>query len=115
MKIGKLLALPLLLLLFVPAVVLGQANMAPPTVVLRVNSIDSLIEHVKFLVGLAGQKDAARQIEGLIKTKIGDKGLEGVDSRRPFGLYGRVGKDIQDVTAAVLLPIADEKAFLNLL
>ena len=115
MKVARLLALPLLFLLSAPAMVLGQGTLPPPTVVVRINSIDSLIDHVKFLVGLAGQKDAARQIEGLIKTKIGDKGLEGVDSRRPFGMYARVGKDIDDVTAAVLLPIADEKAFLNLL
>jgi hypothetical protein len=115
MKVAKLLALPLLFLLCVPTMALGQGTLPPPTVVVRMNSIDSLIDHVKFLAGLAGEKDAARQIEGLIKTKIGEKGLEGVDSRRPFGFYGRVGKDIEDITAAVLLPIADEKAFLNLL
>ena len=114
MKAGKLLALPLLCLLIVPAAARAQAS-TPPTVVLRVNSIDSLIDHVKFLASLAGQKDAASQIEGLIKTKIGDKGLEGVDSGRPFGFYGRIGKELDDISGAVLLPIADEKAFLDLL
>jgi hypothetical protein len=115
MKVAKRLVLPLLFLLFFSATIEVQAQTTPPTVVVRVNSIDSLIDHVKFLVGLAGQKDAARQIEGLIKTKIGEKGLEGVDSGRPFGFYGRVGKEIDDVSGAILLPIADEAAFLKLL
>jgi hypothetical protein len=101
-------------LLLVPRSVLAQGT-APPTVVVRFSSIDSLIDHVRFLASLAGQKDAARQIEGLIKQKTGDKGLEGVDSRRPFGFYGRVGKDLDDISGALLIPIADEKAFLNLL
>lgn len=115
MRVRTLLALPLLLLLFVPGAVKAQGKNVPPTVVVRVSSIDSLIEHVKFLASLAGQPDAARQIEGLIKAKIGDKGLEGVDSGRAFGFYGRIGKELEDVSGVVLLPIADEKAFLNLL
>jgi hypothetical protein len=114
MKAGKLLALPLLCLLILPAAARAQAT-TPPTVVLRINSMDSILDYVKFLAGLAGQKDAASQIQGLIKTKIGDKGLEGVDSGRPFGFYGRIGKELDDISGAVLLPIADEKAFLNLL
>jgi hypothetical protein len=108
-------ALPLLCLLLVPASLQAQGRTAPPSVVVRFSSIDSLIDHVRFLASLAGQKDAARQIEGLIKQKTGDKGLEGVDARRPFGFYGRVGKDLDDISGALLIPIADERAFLNLL
>src|ERR1700680_1615630 len=115
MKACKLLALPFLLLLLLPRLAWAQANATPPTVVVRINSIDSLIDHVKCLTGLAGQKDAARQIEGLIKTKIGEKGLEGVDSGRPFGFYGRIGKELDDFSGAILVPISDEKAFINLL
>lgn len=113
MKAGKWLAVPLLCLVISPAAALAQAK--TPTVVLRINSIDSLIDHVKFLASLAGQKDAASQIDGLIKSKIGPNGLEGVDSGRPIGFYGRIGKELDDISGAVLVPIADEKAFLNLL
>jgi hypothetical protein len=112
---GKRLALPFVCLLFLPQAARAQAKATPPTVVVRFSSIDTLSDHVRFLASLAGQKDAAGSIEGLVKQKIGDKGLEGVDSRRPFGFYGRVGKDLDDIAGAILLPIADEKAFLNLL
>src|SRR5438045_2837626 len=115
MKVGKLLLLPVLVLVIVPAAAKAQVKTTPPTIVVRVNSIDSLINYVKFLASLAGQKDAARQVEGLIKTKIGEKGLEGVDAGRPFGFYGRIGKELDDISGAILLPIADEQAFLNLL
>lgn len=115
MRVRRLLAVPLVLLLLVPGVLHAQGTTVPPTVVLRVSSIDSLIDHVKFLASLAGQQDAARQIEGLIKAKIGDKGLEGVDSSRAFGFYGRIGKELEDISGVILLPIADENAFLKLL
>ncbi len=108
-------ALPLLLLLVGPGAANAQEKTTPPTVVLRVSSLDSLIDHVKYLAGLAGQQDAARQIEGLIQNKIGQKGLDGVDSKRPFGLYGRIGKELDDISGAILIPIADEDAFLTLL
>jgi hypothetical protein len=107
------LALPLLFLLFLPGAVKAQGKTTPPTIVLRVNSIDAIVGHSKFLAKLVGQQDAARQIEGLIKSKIG--GLDGVDSGRPFGMYGRIGKELDDVSGAVLVPISDEKAFLKML
>lgn len=97
----------------VPAAALAQEK--KPTIVLRVNSLDNLIGHIKFLAGIAGQEDAARQIEGLIKARIGAKGFEGVDTARPFGFYGKIGKELDDVTAAVLIPIANENDFLGLL
>src|SRR5437879_5039239 len=115
MKVGKLLLLPVLVLVILPAAAHGQVKTTPPTIVVRVNSVDSLVNYVKFLAGLAGQKDAAQQIEGLIKTKIGEKGLEGVDTGRPFGFYGRIGKELDDISGAILVPVADEAAFLNLL
>jgi hypothetical protein len=114
MKAVKWTVWPLLCLLVLSPAARTQET-KPPTVVMRFNSIDGLIDHVKFLTSLAGQKDAAQLIEQLIKTKIGAKGLEGVDATRPFGLYGRIGKEIDDVSGALLIPIADEKAFLNLL
>src|SRR5258708_5908965 len=93
----------------------AAAQVTPPTVAVRVRSLDTVIDHVKLLVALAGREEAAKQIEGLIKTKIGPKGLEGVDPARPLGAFARYGKDIEDVSGAILIPIADEKVFLNFL
>jgi hypothetical protein len=88
---------------------------APPTFVVRIRSLDTLVENAKLLVALAGREEIANQVEGLIRAKIGAKGLEGIDPARPLGAYGRFGKDIDDISGAVLVPIADEKAFLALL
>jgi hypothetical protein len=87
----------------------------PPTVVVRVRSVDTVIDNVKQIVALAGRENMAQQIEALIKTKIGENGIEGIDLKRPFGGYARMGKDFGDVVGAIMVPIADEKAFLSLL
>ncbi len=102
------------LVLLLPLVVrAGEAD--KPTVVARVRSLDALVDHVKLLVTLAGREEIAKQVEGLIKAKIGVQGLEGIDPTRPFGVYARFGKELDDVAGAILIPIADEKAFLDLL
>jgi hypothetical protein len=111
MKFRSYLLFPLLIVLFIPATVKAQAKAVPPTFVMRFNSLDSLAENVKFLAGLSGQKDAVRQIEGLFKTK----GMEGVDGKRPLGAYGKIGKELDDITGAVLIPISDERAFLDII
>lgn len=87
----------------------------PPAIVVRVGSLDAVLQNVKLLVSLAGREEAARQIEGLVKGKVGPKGLEGIDTNRPVGAYVHFGKKIEEVSGAVLVPIADEKSFLALL
>jgi hypothetical protein len=86
-----------------------------PAIVMRVRSLDALLENAKLLVNLTGEDAAARQIEGLLKAKVGVKGIEGIDPKRPLGAYVRFGKEIGDISGAVLVPIADEKSFLDLL
>lgn len=88
---------------------------APPAIVVRVQSLDTVLQNVKLLVSLAGREEAARQIEGLVKGKVGPKGLEGIDTTRPLGAFVHFGAKIEEVSGAVLVPIADEKSFLALL
>ena len=86
-----------------------------PSVVFRVKSLETVLQNVKLLVSLAGREEAAQQIEGLFKGKVGPKGLEGVDPNRPLGAFLRFGKELDDISGAVLIPITDEKAFLTFL
>jgi hypothetical protein len=86
-----------------------------PTLVFRVRSIDAVLDNAKFLATLGGKEDFGQQLEGLIKAKVGPKGLEGIDTRRPFGAYLRVGEDLNDSAGVIMIPIADERAFLGLL
>src|SRR5581483_1464986 len=105
-------SLAVLLFLLPPAPARAQE---PPAIVVRVRSLDSVLQNARQLVTLTGEEAAARQIEGLLKAKVGTKGIEGIDPARPLGAYVRFGKDIEDISGAVLVPIADEKAFLDLL
>jgi hypothetical protein len=108
--------LALLGLTLLPGVARPEApKTTTPTIVLRVASIDSLSADVRYLSELAGREEDAKQFEAILKSKTGPKGLEGVDTKKPFGVYGNVGPMGIDSTAVVLLPIADEDAFLGLI
>ena len=103
-----------LLLLMLAGAVPVQAQDAPPTLLVQVRSLETVLENIKLLVALSGRENIANQVEGLIKAKIGPKGLEGIDLKRPFGAYGQF-KALNDGRAVALIPILDETAFLDLL
>jgi len=93
----------------------GEKETTPPVMVMRVRSLENVFENVKLFARLAGKEELGRQLEGIIKAKTGPKGLEGIDQKRPFGFYTKVGNDLSDVAGVLMIPIADEKAFLSLL
>jgi len=88
-----------------------------PGFVVLVQSIDELTHNFRYLAGLVGRDEEAKQIEGWLKAKAGGpKGLEGIDAKRPMAVYGVFGEGGLETTTAVgLIPIADEKAFLGLI
>lgn len=93
----------------------GEKAADTPALVVRVQSLNALLQNLGLVVKLVGQEEVANQIEGLVKSKIGAKGLEGIDPARPFGAYVRLGKAIDEINGAVLVPITDQKTFLTLL
>ncbi len=108
------LVLPALLAL--PGAAPAQQAAAPPTLVLRIRSLDTLLESGKLLANAAGQGDLLEQLKTLVGAKVGPKEVAGaVDAKRPLGLYARVGKEITDLQAVLLVPVANEKQFLTLL
>jgi hypothetical protein len=90
---------------------------AEPAVVVRVQSLDELMSNFRYLATLAGREEEAKQLEGILKEKAGGpKGLEGIDAKRPAGLYAIFGEGgPADIAAIGLIPVADEKAFLGLI
>lgn len=98
-----------------PALQAQEKAADTPTVVVRVKSLNALLQNLNLVVRLVGQEEAANQIEGLVKGKIGKNGLQGVDPTRPFGAYVRFGKAIDEVNGAILIPMADPDTFLALL
>jgi hypothetical protein len=85
-----------------------------PAVVVRVQAIDELLANLRYLAAQAGQEEQAKQFEGFIKSMAGPKGLDGIDTKRPLALYGNIGPNGIDSTAVLLIPVADEKALLDL-
>jgi hypothetical protein len=108
------LCVPLTILL-IPAARAGEKSLDGPTVIMRVKSLNALLQNLNLVVKLVGQEEVAHQIEGLVKSKIGKNGLEGIDPSRPFGAYVRFGKAIDEINGAILIPMIDENAFLTLL
>lgn len=107
-------ALPFLFL-FTPALHAGDKPADTPTVIVRVKSVNALLQNLGLVVKLVGQENSAQQIEAVIKSKVGKKGIEGIDPTRPLGAYLRYGKEIGDVQGAILIPIADQASFLTLI
>ncbi|HYT91787.1 MAG TPA: hypothetical protein VEL76_23940 [Gemmataceae bacterium] len=115
MRTRLLACLPLLALFALPAPAPAQGKADKPTLVVRIRSLDTLFDDGKLLLGMAGQEKLLSQLEELIKSKLGPKGLAPIDKARPLGLYAHVGKDLTDLRAVLLVPVADEKGFLDML
>lgn len=109
------------LLALVGAVLPSRAEDSPkasePTIVLRLKSFDGLIADAKYLAGLAGQADKAQEADAAIQALAGPKGLAGtgLDTSRPIAIYGIVGAGGLDSKGVVMLPIANETAFIEML
>ncbi len=115
MRSNWLVGLVLSVALLVPAWGRAGEKAAPPTIAVHVKSLDELLRNLKTVLDFAGPKDAANQIEDLFKGKVGAKGLEGIDTKRPLGAFIRFGKELDDITGALMVPIADEATLTTLL
>ncbi len=86
-----------------------------PTFIVRVQSINQLLNHAEYLAGLAGQEETAKQVLAFVRPMIGEKGLEGVDVKQPFVVFGYLNQELVNSDVVVMIPIADKDAFLGLL
>lgn len=108
-------------LLWSVAAVLGAVaplGAAPPdpVVTARLRSLNDLTGYAEYLGGVVGQADPAKQAAQLVRGLADpDRGIEGVDPARPVGLYGVMTPDVVNSYAVVIVPVADEKALLDLL
>ena len=94
----------------------AQPNNAGPTVEVRLRSVNDLVDRFEYIAGLAGKEDAAKQVRELIKMLSADgKGIEGIDPKKPIGMYATIAKEIETSPFVILIPIADEAQFLKAL
>jgi hypothetical protein len=87
---------------------------APPTVQIRLKSLDRTLEDLKYFFSMANQGAAIEQLNGLQKNVL-PNGFEGIDTKKPLGLYGMLKPNATESAAVVLIPVTSEKAFLSLL
>ncbi len=92
-----------------------EKKTAAPSVVLRVQCIDELLANFKYLAHIVGRDEEAKKAEDWLKLQAGPKGFEGIDTKRPLGAYAIMKEDLASSTIVALIPISDEKAFLELL
>ena len=82
-----------------------------PTVLVRLRSLDGVLEDMKYFLSLTGQKDAVKQLDdGLAKLPP-----HGIDTKKPWALYGVLDNNFMESGVVLQIPIKDEKAFLGLL
>jgi len=86
-----------------------------PGVFLRFSALDHLRADFRYLGEVVGEGEKAKQLDELITSKLGEKGLESLDVKKPIGAYGWIGPFGIDSKAVILIPIAKEKAFVDLL
>jgi len=90
-----------------------------PALLLRLAALEHLRGDFRYLAEVVGAAEKAKrfeeQIEEFLTSKLGEKGLRGVDAKKPLGAYGWIGSTGIDSNIVLLLPITDKKAFLALL
>lgn len=101
---------------------LGQAQPAQaqkaiePTIEVRMRSVNDFLDKVAYLGDIINQAEPAKQAVEFVRTLTDEKkGIEGIDPTKPFGFYGTITKDVIDSQVILMIPVADEKAFLDLL
>src|SRR4051794_40884347 len=91
----------------------GKEKPKTPALIVRAQSVDVLLNNFRYLAGLVGRDEEAKQLTGILG---GPKVLEGIDAKRPLALYVIFGEaGLADITAVGIIPITEEKSFLGLI
>jgi hypothetical protein len=102
-----------LCLLAVPAAVrAADPKPAEPTVIVRLESLQDLMADAKYLAAFFDQDNVVEQFGAILTT---GKGAKALDGKKPIGLYGTPGPNGTDSSVVLMVPVADEKTFLDLL
>ena len=92
------------------------ASPAEPAILVRVQSVNELLATAEHFLKFIPNNDQIKNGLGFVKDAIDEKkGLEGFDVKKPFGLYATISEDSPIPAFAIILPVADEQAVLNLL
>ena len=94
----------------------ASAQPAVPTVEVRLRSVNDLLDKAEYVAGLAGKEDIVQSVKQIVKNlHVEGKGVEGLDTKRPFGAYVTLTADVVNSPVTAMVPIADRDAFLAML
>ena len=109
----------IVLLAAVGAIHLGGARpvkSAEPTLEVRLQSVNVLLDKAEYVAGLAGKEDIVQGVKLILKNlQVDGKGIEGVDPKRPFGLYATLTTEVINSPVTAMVPIANTDRFLTML
>lgn len=92
------------------------ARAAEPTVEVRFQSVNVLLDKAEYVAGLAGKEDVIQGVKFILKNLGGaGKGIEGVDPTRPFGLYVNLSEDPVQSPMTAMVPMVDQDRFIAML
>jgi hypothetical protein len=78
--------------------------------------VDVLFDKAEYVAGLAGKEDIVQAVKALLKgLTVEGKGIEGIDPKRPFGVYATLTAEVVSSPVTVMVPIADQDRFLQML
>lgn len=98
-----------------PSAALAQKP-AEPTLEVRLRSVNDLLDRAEYIGKLVDKDEPIKQVRGLVEQLSTDgKGLEGIDPKKPFGVYAVLTQDVQSSPVIVMIPIADQERFLGAL
>jgi hypothetical protein len=100
------------------AAVAAAASAEPlkPAVEVRLVSATDLAPVIEYGGGLFGQGEQLKQVGDLIKAFAeSEKGLEGLDLKRPLGFYTVLAEKVEDSTLVLMIPVADADGVVGLM
>jgi len=97
-----------------------DAKAVSPAIVLQVKSIDELLVSLNSAVKTFLPEPMLKEFEKDVLSKLDVNKIKGIDPKKPVGLYatisdGALQGDFSKSSVVVLVPISDEKAFVDLL
>jgi len=107
----------ILALLGISGMVMAQpAKTAAPSVEVRLQSVNVLLDKAEYVAGLAGKEDVVQGVKQILKNlQVQGKGIEGIDPKRPFGLYANLITEVISSPVTAMVPITDQDRFLGML
>lgn len=92
----------------------AQEPAAKPALTFQLQPVSKLLQDAKTFAQTLGE-DGSKQLEDTIKEKLGEKGFTGLDLTRPIVGYSELTDEAVSSGAVAIVPITDEKDFLDFL